>query len=73
MRLDNKIRGIFVTALIVFLLPVEDSCELRITDEPFIQGYPAIYGDIVVWEDRRNSSSFADYRDIYGYNLLTKE
>ena len=70
--LDNRIRGIFVIALIVFL-PVEDSYELRITDDPFSQWYPAIYGDIVVWEDHRNSSSFVDYRDIYGYDLVTKE
>ena len=70
--LDNRIRGIFVIALIVFL-PVEDSYELRITDDPFSQWYPAIYGNIVVWEDHRNSSSFVDYRDIYGYDLVTKE
>ncbi|NMC76400.1 MAG: hypothetical protein GYA60_03795, partial [Candidatus Methanofastidiosa archaeon] len=37
-----------------------------ITSDTFNQQRPAIYGDIVVWEDNRNGNS-----DIYGYNLKT--
>ncbi len=32
------------------------------------QYFPAIYGDIVVWEDKRSGTT-----DIYGYNLKTKQ
>ena len=42
--------------------------EERITKEPTHQYSPAIYGDIVVWHDYRNTNS-----DIYGYNLKTKQ
>ncbi len=33
-----------------------------------LESEPAIYGDLVVWTDWRNRN-----RDIYGYNLSTKE
>ncbi len=42
--------------------------EFQITADEIDQQYPAIYKDIVVWEDSRN-----DNADIYGYNLSTKE
>jgi beta propeller repeat protein len=42
--------------------------EFQITAEPHDQCLPAIYGDIVVWQDNRNGNW-----DIYGYDLSTKE
>ncbi|MFQ6088079.1 MAG: hypothetical protein ACE5K0_04180, partial [Candidatus Methanofastidiosia archaeon] len=44
------------------------STEFQITTDPSHQSNPAIYGDIVVWQDNRNS----DF-DIFGYNLSTKQ
>ncbi|MFA7691114.1 MAG: hypothetical protein WCY18_08530, partial [Methanofastidiosum sp.] len=41
----------------------------QITDSGYA-GYPAIYGDIVVWEDYRNDDESGN-SDIYGYNLKT--
>ena len=45
--------------------------EERITTDTSDQVHPAIYGDIVVWQDNRNQATTG--LDIYGYNLKTKE
>ena len=42
--------------------------EFQIAAGPSGQGNPAIYGEIVVWDDHRNGNW-----DIYGYNLSTGE
>jgi beta propeller repeat protein len=42
--------------------------EFQITTDINDQSLPAIYGDMVVWQDDRNGNS-----DIYGYNLKTQE
>lgn len=51
-----------------FPLSGEGSKEFPITSDPNDQRCPAIYGDIVVWQDSRNGNW-----DIYGYNLSTGE
>ncbi len=51
-----------------FQLSGEGSNEFSITTDPGDQRSPAIYGDIVVWEDTRNGDT-----DIYGLNLSTME
>lgn len=65
-----KIREIAIilsfTALLIPLLSVNGSQEFRITTDRHSQCFPAIYGDIVVWEDDRNGND-----DIYGYDLST--
>jgi beta propeller repeat protein len=73
MELNSLVRGVCLLALVALLSPSEDLLEFQITDDVFKQGYPAVYGDIVVWEDHRGSSSLAEYRDIYGYNLATEK
>ncbi|KYK37000.1 MAG: hypothetical protein AYK19_07650 [Theionarchaea archaeon DG-70-1] len=59
-----------VILLILFLLPLctEKPQKLPISTNPGIQWDPAIYEDIVVWQDNRNGNA-----DIYGYSLSTKE
>ncbi|MBU7046735.1 MAG: hypothetical protein HXS54_09895 [Theionarchaea archaeon] len=47
---------------------IDSSQEFVITENPCVQHFPALYGDIVVWEDDRNQNW-----DIYGYNLSTRE
>jgi beta propeller repeat protein len=42
--------------------------EFQITNDPYHQSSPAIYGEIVVFTDDRNGNY-----DIYGFNLHTKE
>ena len=61
---------IFVLAFAAFssVLGTKVLSEERITKDPTHQYSPAIYGDIVVWHDYRNTNS-----DIYGYNLKTKQ
>jgi hypothetical protein len=48
-----------------------------VTEEASLQHYPDIDGDLVVWEDERNSSRPHEYgrdnTDIYGKNLTTGE
>lgn len=39
-----------------------------ITDDPFIQTYPSIFGNYVVWEDYKKDKS-----DIYLYDIETKQ
>ena len=40
--------------------------EFQITRDLNDQNHPAIYGDMIVWQDERNGIS-----DIYGYNFST--
>lgn len=60
--------------ILVFTLPMAsivssaEQNDFPLTSAPFNQINPAIYGDIVVWQDNRNGNW-----DIYGYNLSTKE
>ncbi|KYK35373.1 MAG: hypothetical protein HXS48_27620 [Theionarchaea archaeon] len=57
-----------IMGLFLFLFSVEGSGEFQITTDSCNQSNPAIYGDIVVWEDERNGN-----KDIYGYNLSTQK
>ncbi|MFA5559788.1 MAG: hypothetical protein WDA59_10150, partial [Methanofastidiosum sp.] len=59
---------IFVLAFATFssVLGTKVLSEERITTDPDRQEYPAIYGDIVVWQNNIHGTS-----DIYGYNLKT--
>jgi beta propeller repeat protein len=69
MNLAAKLKIFFIMILgivAVFDMSVEESNEFRITTDPHNQTNPAIYGDIVVWEDNRNGNW-----DIYGYDLST--
>jgi len=75
MRPDSKLRAVPLVALLVigsslflFSFSVRGSNTFQITKDPYNQYNPAIYQDIVVWEDLRN-----DNHDIYGYNLSTQE
>jgi beta propeller repeat protein len=47
---------------------INPPAEFQIATESHNQHLPAIYGDIVVWEDWRNGNA-----DIYGYNISTGE
>lgn len=50
-------------------LETSSNIEIRdITNDPFIQKYPSVSGNYVVWEDYRNEKS-----DIYLYDINTKE
>jgi beta propeller repeat protein len=52
----------------VLVVPVAEQDDFPLTLAPLSQVNPAIYGDIVVWQDNRNGNW-----GIYGYNLSTKE
>ncbi|MFQ6088078.1 MAG: hypothetical protein ACE5K0_04175 [Candidatus Methanofastidiosia archaeon] len=75
MKLDRKIGRSFVIVLaIVTLISFShirgsDNNEFPIVTNPSDQSDPAIYDDIVVWEDDRNGWLNSD---IYGYNLSIK-
>ena len=48
--------------------------EFPIVTAPDLQTDPAIYGNVVVWQDYRNAKDSNDYNaDIYGYDLSTKK
>jgi len=66
MRLNGTGQAIVMLLLCISL--VNGSHEFPIATDPHSQTSPAIYGDIVVWNDTRNGN-----RDIYGYNLSTEE
>jgi TolB protein len=64
----SRTGGIFVILLLLSGSLTESLHDFPIVTDPFDQSAPAIYQDIVVWEDKRNGNS-----DIYGYDLATKE
>lgn len=48
--------------------------ETRITKDPNTQGYPAVWANIIVWQDNRNYAPGDITRyDIYTYDMNTKE
>ncbi|MBU7027927.1 MAG: hypothetical protein HXS48_13410 [Theionarchaea archaeon] len=59
---------IFLVGVRLCAVPAGSSGEFQITTNPRSQDDPAIYGDIVVWSDKRNGNW-----DIYGHNLVTRE
>lgn len=73
MKPDIMLRAIpfmatLVIGLFLSLFSVEGSGMFQITEDAYNQWNPAIYGDIVVWEDDRNGNY-----DIYGCNLSTQD
>jgi TolB protein len=61
---------VIVVIVYVVTASLSDLCleEFQVTTNERNQAIPAIYGDIVVWQDERNGNL-----DIYGYSLSTKE
>ena len=81
MKWNVKTGGTFIMAILVSFFCTESNVhldiydyspstqqEFQITSDRSFQGIPAIYGDIVVWVDKRNGNY-----DIYGYNLSTQQ
>ncbi|MCK4873814.1 MAG: hypothetical protein KAS72_13920 [Phycisphaerales bacterium] len=54
----------------IFAYQISTGTEVRITDDECQQWPPRLFGDLIVWEDRRNDPD-DEYvnRDIYGYDL----
>ncbi|MGD2250359.1 MAG: hypothetical protein PVF58_18320 [Candidatus Methanofastidiosia archaeon] len=57
-----------ILILLVIIHGLQDSHEIQITTHVADQLQPAVYKNIIVWTDERNGN-----KDIYGYNLETKE
>jgi len=72
MKLDSKVRVIPLMVFCVMgflsLFSVKGSDVFEITRNSSHQYIPAIYENIVVWQDDRNGNM-----DIYGYNMSTHE
>lgn len=70
MKLRNKTKELFMISFLTFLFStgVIEENEFQITAEPHDQRWPAIYDNIVVWQDNRNGNW-----DIYGIHLSTLE
>ncbi|MBU7017302.1 MAG: hypothetical protein HXS44_07310 [Theionarchaea archaeon] len=71
-KVDSTLRAIPIMILCVIgilsLFSVKGSDTFQITTDSSNQYNPAIYENIVVWEDDRNGNT-----DIHGYNLSTQE
>ena len=67
MKLD-KMRVLLLTILVLFSLCIENSEDIPVIVNASTQWDPAIYKDIVVWQDDRNGNW-----DIYGFDLSAKE
>lgn len=59
---------LMITFLFLMTGSVEDMNPFQITTDSHHQRYPAIYENIIVWQDDRNQNW-----DIYGLNLTTRE
>ncbi|MGC1120710.1 MAG: hypothetical protein WBA22_06410 [Candidatus Methanofastidiosia archaeon] len=68
MGLGGSIWGTFVILLLLSTFCTNDSNEPFLTENPTLRSHPAIYGDIVVWEDSRKGKY-----DIYGYDFSTDQ
>jgi beta propeller repeat protein len=55
----------------IYMYNLSTSTETRITTNSSNQGDPAIYGDRIVWTDKRNVVTLEDMSDIYMYDLST--
>ncbi|MBU7019269.1 MAG: hypothetical protein HXS44_17315 [Theionarchaea archaeon] len=66
----NRMSPILIILTFLFLITgsVEEMNSFQITTDQSDQRYPAVYKDIVVWQDNRNQNW-----DIYGLNLTTGE
>ena len=60
----------------VFMYDITTDVETQITTDALGQRFPDIYGDIIVWEDSRNSplpfDPDTEQKDIYMYDLTTE-
>jgi len=56
----------------IYMYDLSTSTETKITTNGADQLNPAIYGDRIVWEDRRNDDN-GSISDIYMYDLSTKK
>ena len=61
------ILGLIVSVLVAIPITSSSVSEIQITMNEKSQKAPAIYEDIIVWEDFRNG-----YSQIYGYNIAEK-
>jgi beta propeller repeat protein len=59
----------------IYMYDLSTSTETQITTNSRDQGFPDIYGDVIVWQDNRNSPTPLDpdteTEDIYMYNIVT--
>ncbi len=68
-KMKGKLMVIFIAVITLpVILSLESSYEFSICANSSDQQAPAVYGDIVIWQDNRNGNW-----DIYGYNLSTGE
>ena len=63
-----EIKVLSAIFVLLFILSLGFTHEFKITKNTSDQWGPAIYGDMVVWTDERNSN-----KDVYGFNLQTKK
>ena len=55
----------------VFMFDLSTGQETRITNNPYSQNRPRIYGNMIVWQDTRNSGTLSN--DIYCFDLSTNQ
>lgn len=68
MRITKRDVVAVLVIFAVFAGSVDSSHEFQITTDPHKQMCPAIYEDVVVWQDNRHGNW-----DIYGFNLSTNQ